>query len=74
MAKFKGQVVIDVENCKGCELCNVTCPQETLKLSNTINKKGYRYAVVVNEDCNGCANCATICPDFAITVYKKKLD
>jgi len=74
MAKFKGQVVIDIENCKGCELCVSTCPQDSLSLSKTINKKGYRYAVVVNDDCNGCANCATMCPDYAITVYKKKLD
>lgn len=74
MAKLKGQVVIDIENCKGCELCIATCTQESLGLSKTINKKGYRYAIIVNEDCNGCANCSTMCPDAAITVYKKKLD
>jgi len=74
MAKVKGQVVIDIENCKGCELCVSTCPQETLNLSKTINKKGYRYAMVVNEDCTGCANCAIMCPDAAISVFKKKLD
>ncbi len=40
MAKVKGDIVVDIERCKGCELCVVACPQDTIALSDKINKKG----------------------------------
>lgn len=70
MAKVQGETVVDVEICKGCELCIFACPEETLGLSDKINKKGYRYAVQVKDNCTGCANCAIICPDAAIEVFR----
>lgn len=73
MAKIVGQVVIDIETCKGCELCVDACPKDCLALANAINQKGYKYAQVVLDGCNGCMNCATMCPDSVITVYKKKI-
>lgn len=71
MAKVKGDVVIDIEKCKGCELCIIACPETTLGLSAKINQKGYRYAVTINHNCTGCVNCALVCPDAVITVYRK---
>lgn len=71
MAKALGELIIDIERCKGCELCIEACPEEVLTLSETINKKGYQYAVTINHNCTGCANCALICPDAIITVYRK---
>lgn len=71
MAKVIGEIIIDVERCKGCELCVVACPEETLSIANTINLKGYRYAIKVLDNCTGCANCALICPDAVIKVYRK---
>lgn len=71
MAKVKGDIIIDIEKCKGCELCIEACPEETLSLSGKINQKGYRYAVTVNHNCTGCANCSIICPEGIITVYRK---
>lgn len=71
MAKVLGDVVIDIERCKGCEICIVSCPEETLALSKTINQKGYQYAAQINSNCTGCANCAIVCPDAVITVYRK---
>lgn len=70
MAKALGDVIIDIEKCKGCELCIQACPEDTLGLANAINKKGYRYAVVVNQNCTGCMNCSIICPDACIEVYR----
>lgn len=71
MAKVLGDVIIDVERCKGCELCIVACPEMTLSLADTINKKGYRYALKSKDNCTGCAGCAIVCPDAVITVYRK---
>lgn len=71
MAKAIGDVVVDIEKCKGCELCIEACPEDTLALSNRINQKGYRFAVTINQNCTGCINCAIICPDACITVYRK---
>jgi 2-oxoglutarate ferredoxin oxidoreductase subunit delta len=70
--KVKGMVTIDVQKCKGCELCIATCKEQALSLSPTINIKGYRYAVANNELCTGCVNCALVCPDAVITVYRTR--
>ena len=71
MAKAIGEIIIDIEKCKGCELCIEACPEQTLSLTEKINKKGYHFAVTVNANCTGCANCAIVCPDAIITVYRK---
>ena len=70
MASVRGNVKIDVQTCKGCELCVEACPQESLKMSKEINVKGYHYAVLVQDNCTGCVNCALVCPDAVITVYR----
>jgi len=70
MAKVLGELIIEVERCKGCELCVEACPKESLELSETINLKGYQFAIKVNDLCNGCGHCALICPDAVITVYR----
>ena len=72
MAGVRGTVTIDIETCKGCELCIDSCPQESLALSKEINAIGYHYAVLVKDNCTGCVNCALVCPDAVITVYRTK--
>jgi len=73
MAKVYGQIVVDTERCKGCELCVVSCPEGTIGMSDTINKKGYKFAMQIYDNCTGCTNCALVCPDAIITVYRKKI-
>lgn len=68
---IKGTVIIDGVVCKGCELCIVACPQESLGLSSHINKAGYRYVELIQDNCTGCVNCALVCPEAAITVYRQ---
>jgi 2-oxoglutarate ferredoxin oxidoreductase subunit delta len=68
---IKGTVKIETDTCKGCELCIVACPQESLALSSRINIRGYRYVELVKDNCTGCINCALVCPDVAITVYRQ---
>ncbi|MFZ1290386.1 MAG: ferredoxin family protein [Melioribacteraceae bacterium] len=71
MAKVKGDIIIDIEKCKGCELCVEACPQDSLQRARQVNNKGYLYIVKVIDNCTGCTNCALVCPEGAITVYRK---
>lgn len=73
MAKVRGMVEIEWERCKGCNLCVHACPFEVLKLSDSVNGKGYHPSTMINpENCTGCASCAMVCPDSVITVYRAK--
>lgn len=72
MAKVKGDIVIDIERCKGCEVCIPACPQDVIALAKNVNGKGYHYLETINNECTGCANCAIVCPDGVITVYRLK--
>ncbi|MDP2037538.1 MAG: ferredoxin family protein [Ignavibacteria bacterium] len=71
MAKVKGDIIIDIDKCKGCELCAAACPQESLELSRKLNSRGYHYIVKIEDNCTGCTNCAMVCPDGIIKVYRK---
>ncbi len=75
MGKTRGAIVVDVERCKGCNLCVAACPLNLIELAETVNRKGYNYARQHTvEKCNGCTSCAIVCPDGCITVYRKKED
>ncbi len=69
MAKAVGTVRIDVERCKGCELCIPVCPPKVLEMSQTVNAIGFRYPVL-RDGCTGCELCAEICPDYCFEVYR----
>jgi len=72
MPKIYGAVTVDKERCKGCNLCVVACPTDTLSLkAQEVNDRGYHFAYMSNpETCIGCAACATVCPDACIEVYR----
>lgn len=75
MAKIRGAIVVDIEHCKGCEVCVANCPTKTIGMEQHVNSKGYHYAYMENPElCIGCANCATVCPDGVITVYTKRIE
>lgn len=75
MAKLKGAVVVDIEKCKGCQVCIPTCPTDVLAMAKEVNGKGYQYVYMVNPDeCTGCTNCAVVCPDGVLTVYRVKVN
>ena len=66
---------MDIERCKGCKLCVVSCPQNVIALSPNVNQKGYHYAEPVKQElCIGCASCGIICPDGVISVYRAKVE
>ena len=73
MGKVKGTIEVDIEKCKGCEICLGACPTDVLEMSNEVNGKGYPFAYMKNpEACTGCSNCGIVCPDGVITVYRYK--
>ena len=65
--KFRGNIFIDWDRCKGCGYCIDFCPPKVLAFSEQYNSHGYHPPVLVNEaGCTGCDLCGLYCPDFAI--------
>ncbi|MFQ3675334.1 MAG: ferredoxin family protein [Endomicrobiia bacterium] len=70
--KNKFIVKIEMQSCKGCSLCIVNCPKKNLKLSEKINRLGYKYCEVIDENnCNGCGVCYLMCPEYCIEIFKE---
>ncbi|OAV64930.1 2-oxoglutarate-acceptor oxidoreductase subunit OorD [Bacteroidales bacterium Barb6] len=74
MANIKGTVTVNIERCKGCDLCVTACAAKVLELHpREVNNKGYHFVYMKTpENCIGCANCGMVCPDGCLTVYRKK--
>ncbi|MBB3043733.1 2-oxoglutarate ferredoxin oxidoreductase subunit delta [Nocardioides soli] len=65
-----GTVVIDVDACKGCDLCVAACPVDVLVMTtDEVNVRGYPYPQLL-PGCVGCKACSQICPDFVFQVYR----
>ena len=58
--KSRGTVTIDVEHCKGCDLCIPACPPRVLTMSTA----------ELHPGCTGCAACLFVCPDFVFEVFR----
>jgi 2-oxoglutarate ferredoxin oxidoreductase subunit delta len=40
MAKVRGEIVVDTERCKGCEVCIPACPEEVIAMAKQLTGKG----------------------------------
>lgn len=66
----RGTVLIDVERCKGCELCIGACKPGVLTMvDGARNAQGYPYPELW-AGCTACQACAQICPDFCFQVWR----
>jgi len=66
----RGTLVIDVDRCKGCELCIDACKPAVLQMTaNSRNALGYLYPELT-PGCTACHACALICPDFVFQVWR----
>lgn len=65
----RGTVTINVEQCKGCELCIPACRPGVLRMTDKINQHGFAYPELL-EGCTACRACYDICPDFVFDVFK----
>ena len=68
----KGNVIFDVDKCKGCELCTTVCPVKIVVMEKEkLNAQGYHPATVSDmSKCIACGSCAIMCPDSVITVER----
>jgi 2-oxoglutarate ferredoxin oxidoreductase subunit delta len=66
----RGTVVMDIERCKGCDLCIDACRPGVLTMTvNERNTKGFLYPLL-SPGCTACRACAQICPDYVFQVWK----
>jgi 2-oxoglutarate ferredoxin oxidoreductase subunit delta len=66
----RGVVKIDVEACKGCDLCIDACRPGVLTMTtDQFNRRGYRYPEL-RAGCTACRACVQVCPDFVFQLWK----
>ncbi len=60
-------VIIDEQDCTGCDLCILHCPFEALlPRAHTLPHRRKRDVIVLNERCVGCLSCIGSCPTYAL--------
>ena len=67
----RGDIAINVEECKGCGLCVESCPPKCLELAHELSSYGVHPAHYLGQGCSGCGICFYCCPEpGAITVFR----
>ena len=65
-------LILDKNMCKGCEICQITCPREAITINKTPKKEGEKAKPptidISTQKCSYCGMCEPICPFNAIQV------
>jgi 2-oxoglutarate ferredoxin oxidoreductase subunit delta len=66
----KYEIIINSEQCDGCQICIEFCPKNLLQLSeNKCNSRMLHYVEIINsEDCLGCKQCERLCPTASLFI------
>ncbi len=70
----KYNIIINIEKCKGCELCIKECNKGKLIKSYKTNENGYCYPKITETECIGCGNCFQVCSNWAIEIQGEDND
>nr|WP_044035672.1 4Fe-4S binding protein [Candidatus Arthromitus sp. SFB-rat-Yit] len=65
------KVLFREDRCKGCKLCETSCPKGIISMSDNTNIIGYNFANITADNqkkCIGCGFCFRMCPDSVITI------
>jgi 2-oxoglutarate ferredoxin oxidoreductase subunit delta len=65
----RGTVTMEVDRCKGCELCIPACRPGVLEMGQVPNAQGFPYPILM-PGCTACKACFEVCPDFVFEVYR----
>lgn len=63
--------VVDNEKCKGCNDCEISCPDAAIEVIKE-GKKQFRVEFDYDH-CKGCGICAFVCKEDAITMNVKEI-
>ena len=64
----RGNVAVNVDECKGCGLCVESCPPKCLVLLPQLSAYGVHPAHYTGKDCTGCGICVEICPTSCLAM------
>lgn len=68
---MKCRLIIDINRCKGCELCIGVCSRHILSMASGLNPSGVHFPQISSDhECSGCRYCAILCPEAAIEIEK----
>ena len=57
----RGNIGINIEECKGCGLCIESCPPKCLEFAKELSPYGVHPARYTCRDCTGCGICFYCC-------------
>ena len=68
--RSRGTVTIEVDRCKGCELCIPACPPHVLTMSEATQPHRIPLPRAASPAAPAARACLLVCPDFVFEVFR----
>ena len=65
----RGHVIINSEECKGCELCIASCPPKVLYLTDRFNTHGYHPSAYREKAVPAVESASIIVPNWVLLQF-----